>query len=191
MITGFNEIVSQLLNLFQWWVVIAPWEMAIRVRHGSKTSVLGPGIHFRIPALDRFFVQRINMRYMNTPTQTVTTLDGKAITISGATGYSIKDIGVLYNTLSDAQDVVEMETLALVAQYVAANRIEDVIPDKIAVYVNQHLNLDRYGLGDVCFKITDFAVVKTYRIINANPKDYSHGSTLNTQAERTVGKPSQ
>src|SRR5258706_12042299 len=188
MLTGFNELISQILGMFQWWIVIAPWEQAIRVRRGNKIKVLMPGIHFRIPALDRFFVQSTRKRYMNTPTQTVTTKDRQAVTISGGTAYSIVDIGALYNTLSDPEDVIQIETLALVAQYIAAHDLADISPGNIQDHVTHGLNLSQYGLGETNFLITDFVSVKTYRIINTNPKDYSMSSSLSIQPERTTGK---
>lgn len=187
MFSGFNDLISQILGLLQWWIVIAPWEAAIRVRRGKHISVLQPGMHFRIPALDRFFVQGTRKRYMNTPTQTVTTKDGQALTVSGGTAYSIVDIGILYNTLRDAEDVIQIETLALVAQYVASHTLEESRPEIIQNYVNANLHLDKYGLGETSFLITDFVSVKTYRIINSNPKDYGNQGALNTQAEKTIG----
>lgn len=187
MLTGFNEFISQILGLFQWWIVIAPWEAVIRVRRGNRTAVLAPGIHFRIPVLDRFFIQQSKKRYMNTPTQTVTTKDRQAVTVSGGTAYSVVDISVLYNSLSDADDVIQVETLALVAEYIAAHDLADVSPERIQAYVTEHLKLERYGLGDVSFLITDFVCVRTYRIINTNPKDWQVGGLQHT--EKSIGKP--
>lgn len=189
MLNGFNELLSQVLGMFQWWIVIAPWEAAIRVRRGNRITVLKPGMHFRIPALDRFFVQRTRKRYLNTPTQTVTTKDRQAVTVSGGTAYSICDVGALYNTLSDPEDVIQIETLALVAQYIAAHDLSEITPDGIQNHVTQNLNLKQYGLGSTAFLITDFVCVKTYRIINSNPKDWTSSAALNTSSEKAIGGP--
>lgn len=187
MFNTLNQIISQALSLFQWWIVIAPWEMAIRVRRGKRITVLGPGMHFRIPVLDRFFVQSTRKRFLNTPTQTVTTLDHQAVTVSGGTAYVIDDIAKLYSTLCDAQDVVQTETLGLVAEYIATRTYGVITPHTVAEYVNQNLNLDRYGLGDVKFVITDYVCVKTYRLITSNPKDWNSSQALNTDNEKRIG----
>jgi hypothetical protein len=190
MLNGFNEIITQIVSLFQWWIVIAPWESAIRVRRGKKISVLAPGIHFRIPALDRFFVQNTRKRYMNTPTQTATSKDGKAVTVSGGTAYSIVNIAKLYDSLSDPEDVIQIETLSLVAQYIADNDFSEVRPENIQRFVDSRLNLEQYGLGGVTFLITDFVCVKTFRLIQSNPKDWSsNGAVLSVKQERLPGKP--
>jgi regulator of protease activity HflC (stomatin/prohibitin superfamily) len=187
MFSGINDLLSQIVNLFQWWVVIAPWERAIRVRRGKKITVLGPGLHLRIPSLDRFFVQATRKRYMNTPTQAVTTLDGKAITISGGTSYTIEDIGALYNILTDAQDVIQVETMARVAEFIATHNMVDVTPESVQQYVNANLNFEHYGLGGIKFLITDFVAVRTYRIIQSNPKDWGDNQALNTNSETAKG----
>lgn len=188
MFGGLSDFFSQLLNLFQWWIVIAPWEQAIRVRRGRKINALKPGVHFRIPGFDRFFVQPTRKRFMNTPTQTVTTRDKQAVTVSGGTAYSIADLGLLYNTLSDAENVIQIETMALIAEFIATHDMADITPTDIQRHINAYLDLSRYGLAGVEFLITDFVNVKTYRIINTTPKDWWAGSTLNTQSERTVGR---
>lgn len=183
MLSGFNDLISQIISFFQWWIVIAPWEQAIRVRRGKHINQLGPGIHLRIPSLDRFFVQSTRKRYMNTPTQAVTTMDGKAITISGGTSYTIEQIGILYNTLSDAEDVIQVETMASVAEFIATHNMSEVTPESVQQYVNEHLDLHQYGLNGVRFLVTDFVAVKTYRIIQSNPKDWGNQQVLNTNIE--------
>lgn len=183
MFAGLNDFISQLLGFFQWWIVVAPFESVIRIRRGKKVAVLKPGIHFRIPVLDRFFVQRNRKRYMNTPTQAVTTLGRREITVSGGTAYSIVDIAKLYDTLSDPEDVIIIETQSLVASFIADHNLTDINPEAIQRYVSDNLDLEQYGLGDVSFLVTDFVCVKTYRIINSNPRDWTSGSSLNTSME--------
>ena len=188
MLTGLNQLFNQFISLFQWWVVIAPWEMAIRVRRGKMVSVLKPGIHFRIPGLDRFFVQRTRKRYSNTSTQAITTTDGKAITVSGGTAFSIGDIARLYDTLSDPQDVIEIETMSLVARFVSSHPFAEISTEAIQTFVNQNLHLEQYGLTGIEFVITDFVCVRTIRLINSNPKDYMYGrGMLNTSDEKQIG----
>jgi hypothetical protein len=183
---SLSDVITKIMSMFQWWVVIAPWEQAIRVRHGKNIKVLKPGIHLRIPGFDRFFVQSLRKRYLNTPTQTVTTRDGKALTVSGGTAYSINDIGLLYNTLSDAEDVIQVETMATVADYVAWHNLDECRPEMLQEYVTDNLNFEQYGLTGVEFKITDFVAVRTYRLINSNPKDWSTG-VLNTTIDKFSG----
>lgn len=176
---NISAIFDAVFSMFKWWFVIAPWEQAIRVRGGKEPVVLGPGIYFRIPGLDRFFVQSVRRRFMNTPTQAITTRDGKALTVSGGTSYSIQDIGKLYNSLHAADDVIQTETMAIVAKFITANDLIDCTPLKIQESVVSSLNLSRYGLSEVEYFVTDLVCVRTFRIINNGPKDYG-GDMLDT-----------
>ena len=66
---------------FQCWVTVAPWEAGLRVRYGTKAFLLNPGLHWRIPFLDRIFIQPVRLRTIEPPTITLTTKDGKMLSI--------------------------------------------------------------------------------------------------------------
>lgn len=175
-----RELFRQVGNLFRWWYLVAPWEQSVRVRLGTRVAVLGAGVHVRIPFMDRVFRQSTRRRFLNVCAQTISTSDGKAITVSGALGYEIKDIGKLYNTLHDAQDTLEAECMGAIARFVSSKTISEITPSPIEIHVMETLALERYGLGGIDFFITDFAVVRTYRLIQGQPKEWSHGQALNT-----------
>lgn len=177
---AIRELFNQVGNLFRWWYLVAPWEQSVRVRLGTKVAVLGAGVHMRIPFVDRVFRQSTRRRFLNICSQTISTSDGKAVTISGALGYEIHDIGKLYDTLHDAQDTLEAECLGSVAQFVASRKIVEVQPALVQAHVMEVLDLERYGLGGVEFFITNFAVVRTYRLIQGQPKDWMYGKNLDT-----------
>ena len=181
--TSIKELFSQFSNLLRWWVTIAPWEQAIRVRGGKKTIVLGPGIHLRIPFLDRIFRQSVRRRFSSCPVQTLTTADGKALTICGTLGYSIDDVGLLYNTLQHAEAAIESEAQGLVSAYVIKHKLEECSPQKVQEHVETLLNLKKYGLKDVSFIITTFVSVRTYRLLQGEPRDWISGDSLNTNRE--------
>lgn len=178
---GLQEFFRGLAGLLRWWVVVAPWEQAVRVRLGKHVRVLGAGIYWRIPGVDRIYRQSIRRRFSSVPTQTVTTKDGRAVTVSGALGYRIEDIGKLYDTLHHAEDTVQTEAAALVARFVRDCALAECTPGAVEESVTKALDLSRYGIGGVEFAITDFVAVRTYRLIQGEPKNYSHdGGSLST-----------
>lgn len=181
MMEPIRELFRQFGNLFRWWYVVAPWEQSVRVRMGTRVQVLGAGVHVRIPFADRVFRQSTRRRFIPVTTQTVTTTDGKAVTVSGALAYEIHDIGKLYDTLHDAQDTLEAEAAAAVARYIAGRSISALRPAGIETHVVESMDLTRYGLRGAEFAVTDFAAVRTYRLLQSQPKDWSHGAALNTE----------
>jgi hypothetical protein len=54
-VSGVKQIIEALKGLLVWWVTVAPWERALRVRLGKRVTLLGPGVHLRIPVADRVF----------------------------------------------------------------------------------------------------------------------------------------
>lgn len=173
--SALQQILNSLTGLFRWWIVVAPWEQAVRVRLGKHVKVLGAGIFWRIPGLDVVYRQSVRRRFSSIPTQTVTTRDGKAVTVSGALAYYIADIGTLYNTLHHAEDTIQTDAAALVARFVRDCDLADCTPGAVEASVNAALDLVRYGIGGAEFAVTDFVAVKTYRLMMGSPKDYSNG----------------
>ena len=176
----FQELFRNLGSLFRWWVIVAPWEQAVRVRLGKRVALLRAGCHLRIPLIDRVFRQSVRRRYITVPTQTITTLDGKTVTVSGGMGYAIRDVLTLYDTLHDAEDVVQTEVNAAVARFMSVRNLHDCLPLAIEQAVAAAVDLSRYGLeaGDFC--VTDFAVARTYRLIQGEPKNWKQGVALDT-----------
>lgn len=173
--TAIQEMLRSVGGLFRWWVIVAPWEQAVRVRLGNRVRVLTAGIYLRVPGLDRVYLQSVRRRMCSIPTQILTTKDGKPLTISGAIGYCIRDIGKLYDTLHHAEDTIQTEVAAILARLVHERELVECPPAILEAVVTERLDLSRYGLGDLEFVVTDYAVVRTYRLIQCSPKDWVYG----------------
>lgn len=175
-----QQLLSAILNMFKWWITVAPWEQAIRVRAGKHTCLLHAGIHLRIPILDRIYVQTIRRRFSAVPTQTLTMQDGKTVTVAGSLGYTIVDLERLYATLHHAEATLEAEVQGIVSDFIISTGYGDFTPAALQQYVDEHMDFERYGIGAAEFIITTFVCVKTYRLLQGEPRDYTTGATLNT-----------
>lgn len=123
-----GQIFEFIQKLLVWWVTIMPWEEGVFVRGGKRTRIIKAGIHFRIPFYDQVYVQTTRMRVVQGPLQTVTTMDGKTITIVMNMGYTIQDISRLYNTLYHADQTLCNMMMGIVADEVYARDLKDCIP---------------------------------------------------------------
>lgn len=179
----WQQIINRITGIFTWVIIVAPWEQAIRVRRGRGVKLLKSGMHLRIPVLDRVYRQPTRRRMNTIQPQTLTTIDRTTITLSSTIGYAIIDLLKLFEALHDASDTIEAEAAALIAKYVTSNRIEECNPSQIEDFVRAHLKMDRYGLGEIEFYICNFAVVKTFRIIQGTFKEWQRGSALDTTKE--------
>lgn len=178
----FTAFLKQVGQIFTWWVMVAPWEQALRVRAGRHVQQLQPGVHLRIPFLDTVHVQSVRMRLATMSMQTVMTRDRRALTVAGALGYAVGDIVRLYQTLHHAEDTLTNLSMTAVADCAAAELADDLNPAKLAQLTAAAIasTFTTYGLLDVSIRITDFAFLRTYRLIS-DTRWGTHGSSLNVE----------
>lgn len=153
-------------SLFQWWVVIAPWQQGVRVRAGKHVKLLRPGIHLKLPIIDVVYMQPIRLRAHYVKEQTLTTSDGKTITLASALQYEIDDLLLMYRTLHNAHDTIEQQTQSIVAGYIHRRKLSEITPVELEEFVAESLDLERYGLCVRAFHLTNFAISRAYRFIS-------------------------
>ena len=175
-----TEFFRHIGQIFKWWVIVTPWQQAVRVRVGKYVKVLGKGMHLRIPYLDEVYMQGIRIRMLYTPVQTLSTKDSAVISLSGALSYQIDDIGLLYDTLHHAHSTIAGMLQSEAAGYLATHNLEECTPTQIQEYVQNKADFSKYGLGKVSFFIINFAKVRTYRIISDNTETWVDGGELST-----------
>ena len=164
---------SRFAEAFRWLWILQPWEQALRIRAGKKIVKFHGGLHFKIPYLDYVFKQNCRLRLSEVPSMTVTTLDGKTITLSGALSYRVEDVTPLYMKLHMAENTIARQTQGILSRYIAWNQFNKCSPKVIMEHVDATLELGQYGLADVDFILKDFAVVKTYRFITGDTDSWS------------------
>lgn len=183
--TWLNTLLTNFTGLFKWWVVIAPWEQAVRVRAGKHQRLLGAGVHLKVPYVDKVYIQSTRLRYCSIPTQTLTTKDGHAVTTSGIAGFEIADIEKVYNTLHHPDAAVYGEAMDVIAKAVVTNSREACTPAWLAKHVRHQMGsrVEAYGLELRTLAITDFAVVKTFRLLQGEPMDWINNDVDTGQAD--------
>ena len=181
-----GELFSKVGSLFNWFFVVVPWEQAIRVRMGKTITKLGPGVHFQVPFIDRVYIQNVRDRVAATTSQTLTTSDGKTITLCAAIRFSIEDIVPMYTLLHQASDTICMEVEGHFSDYIISHTDSECTPELVLVHVLSKTCLEQYGLKLTKVFLTDFAKVKTYRLINGGLDHYTSVS-ISTDCERRSG----
>lgn len=176
----FTALLKQIGQIFTWWVMVAPWEQALRVRAGKHVRRLQPGVHLRVPFLDTVYVQSVRLRVAHLSIQNVMTRDRKALTTAGAIGYAVADIEQLYQRLHHAQDTLANLAAMAIAATAAQMDADTLTPDSLAEAATARLHFEAYGLTDVSLRVTDFAFVRTYRLIS-DVRWGGYGDALNVE----------
>lgn len=178
---GLSSLINYMTDLLRWWVVLAPWEQGIRVRLGKRITVLNAGVYLRIPMMDKIYIQSIRLRMISIHTQTLTTADGKLLTIGAAVGYSVKDILKLYQRMHFPEETLRNIVASEIAREVAQDRAEHLSPDVLGKLVTDNINFDEFGLEAGAVTITDFAFVRAHRLImDGRGVYYGAGPDTNT-----------
>lgn len=175
------NLLSQIFGLFkafQLWIVIAPWEAALRVRLGRDAVILSPGPHWRIPFLDRIFVQSVRLRTISDSGQTMATKDGKVLTIAVAVSYAIDDIRKLYLTVSNPESTMLLQMQGMIATVVANTDSAALSPLILEELVTRRMPSTEWGLSQVRLMVTTFAYVKVYRLLNYEYRSLSSANEL-------------
>jgi len=171
----FSTIAQAFSKPLQWWVVIAPWEQGLRVRLGKTSIVLRSGIHFRIPWLDRVYVQSIRERTIIETNQTATTRDGRTVTFSLATNFRIYDIQRLFDSLSSPEITIGSRAIASATSFIATHERAEIDPESIGQASTAGVQLGDWGIADVLSTVTAFSEARTYRIMT---NEYRTGTNL-------------
>lgn len=160
-----QQFFEYLFKSLKIWVIVQPWEAGIRVRNGKHIKKLTKGIFFKLPYFDSVYVQEVRLRVREMPMQTLTSKDGKTLTINSSMGYSIHDIEKLYNTLYRPEMTLQSIAMSGIAEVVSETNIDDISPKLLEKKVIGKLKADDYGLTYEFFKVSNFAIVQTYRLI--------------------------
>ncbi|MDB0602348.1 SPFH domain-containing protein [Tenacibaculum maritimum] len=160
-----QQFFEYLFKSLKIWVIVQPWEAGIRVRNGNKIKKLNKGIYFKIPYFDSVYVQEVRLRVIEMPMQTLTSKDKKTVTLNSSIGYSIKDIEKLYQTLYKPEMTLQNIAMSAIAEVLSNTNADKISPELLENSVITKLNTDDYGFDYEYFKITNFAIVQTYRLI--------------------------
>lgn len=190
--SNFWDFIEKLRQLLLWWVVVTPWEQAMRVRtipwRRQRVKKLPPGIHLKLPMVDQVYKQSVRLRTVSLPIQTLTTQDDQTLTLSGVFGYSISDLQLLYDTLHHAEDTIRNKAQSSIAQYVQSNPKVSCTPERVALNACRGLDLKKFGLDCGELELVDFAYVRTHRFIT-DTKWGNYGDVLNTTHQVTDSDP--
>src|SRR3970040_188106 len=162
--TFFQWLVEFLRGVIP-WVIVVPWEVAIRIRLGKFTRPLGPGLHLRFPYLDEFIIGNTRMRIATTTLQTISTRDRHAISLAASIGFRVSSPLDSFMRSQEPNNTISAYAMTLITEYILAKTLQEVTVTELRDIVLKGLRDFGAGMEFEFVAITDFAVVKTFRLL--------------------------
>ena len=169
MLETLNRLIQQLGSVFKWWITVLPWEQSLRIRWGKTTTKLGPGVHWKVPLMHIVFKQNTRLLVSDAPRQTLTTLDGKTLTVSMIVGYRIVDVEQLYVHIQDVENTVLNIIMGAVSRFVGSTPAAECDALNIESATLEALPLD-WGLEYAYVRVNDLTSARVYRILGENSR---------------------
>jgi membrane protease subunit HflK len=174
---------ERLLDLiFQGWHLLAPLtvveahENAGVLRLGKYHRTLEPGFHWKYPFFETVNKQNVCVTTVRLPPQTLTTKDGKGITVGAIVKYEIKDVRPYITDIFDATDVLLDVTMGSIAKHVRETECDAMLanPPEDDVIKTVRAQVNRYGFRVLNVTFTDLAQVRAFRMIQDHQKDLAN-----------------
>ena len=157
------EAILNFLSSLCFWTVVNPDSSGVHLRCGRVHSVIGEGFHWQYPIIDEIQTITTAIQSIDLPNQTLTTKDGKTVTISGVVRYEVVCPEKTLFSISDYDEILQNLSMEVIGEQVPLSNhtastlsLRGRIQDKLEQEVYQ------WGINIISVGITDNA--KTFPV---------------------------
>jgi regulator of protease activity HflC (stomatin/prohibitin superfamily) len=164
------DILRTFIAAFKFWVIVQPWEGAIRVRFGRRVRVLEPGCHLMLPFyLDHIVDMDVVTQVVSTRVQSIQTRDNHTLAIEGELRYRITNVEWAATRVQHLDDTLVNLTVGVVADVVSALKFPDckVGPLRRLVLNAVREECEGWGVEIERFYVASLCEHKAYRVMGA------------------------
>jgi regulator of protease activity HflC (stomatin/prohibitin superfamily) len=164
----FDTIIDA-INLFRFWIVIDAFEQGIILRLGKFHKKVAPGFHFRLPFnIDRLLWLNIRKKTRDSWEMTLTTKDGKVITLSFDMVVRVIDAQKALLNVDQWLYVTHTTAKIILSQLVEATNLNDIMTPKFSENVKNTINVivDTFGVEVTDYGLTEKATSPAFRLFN-------------------------
>lgn len=155
-----------LINNARFWQVVLPWERAVRVRFGKNPVLLESGFHLRIPFFDEVRVANTRLRIGCVPAQTITTRDGRTVTVDVTVAFRITDPLAAMLRLQKPEDSCAGFAQIAVLRHVRSRAYAEIQIAELEEAVAQEVAaLAGPGVEFEYVRVVEWALIRTIRLI--------------------------
>lgn len=147
------------------------WERAAVLRNGVVHRIRGPGLHWKISFFENPNIISVVTTTMDTPIQTLTTSDKKAVSISAVVKYNIFDVEKYTTEIYDAIDALSDITQGHImteSHVMTYDECRDTGTFSNTLTKKVRNDVKKYGIGIEQITIANFIETRNYRLLNEN-----------------------
>ena len=167
----FDKLIEIITN---WWLQLTPviiirdYEEAVLLRFGRFSSVLKPGIHFKIPLFDEVIDQHVVVTTLSLDAQSLYTLDKQNIVVKGVIKYRIADVKIFLLEIWDAQDALSDMSSSIIKNVIMSMTLDECTDAELDNTLTKKVRVEarKWGVEVQQVTLTDLAPIKSFRFIN-------------------------
>jgi membrane protease subunit HflK len=172
----FERLIDLLLSLGDKLLpcfIIEAYEAGAVLRFGKYHRGVDPGIHWKIPFVERVIEIVACTTTMRLPPQTLTTADGKSVVVTAIVRYNVRDVKPYVTDIYDQHDALGDVTMGAIREAVRSATLEQLAsaPPEKEIATSVRRKVGRYGIEVEAVTFSDLAAVRSFRLIQASPKD--------------------
>lgn len=163
-----NKIFDKLLSLLPVVFNVAPYEAGVRITCGKHYKAKGAGLYIIWPLCQRFVWMEIQSQITDLRNQSLRTLDGYEIVISGAVQYYISDIEKAIINIQDVDKAVETLSLGIIVDFISKKNLkecQDIEALKVEILKGLRDAARGWGLKIEKIYITDLGKSRNLRLL--------------------------
>lgn len=158
------------------YAVVDAYELAIVLRFGKYQRSVEPGIHWKIPFVDRFLTCNNVSQTINLAAQSITTSDGESVVASAIVKYCIKDPRAYHTSVWNAHAALSDVSMGVIFDELSGRCWADcrgvdwgdVLTKPVRAKVKA------FGIHVEHVTLTDFGRIRTLRIMGMGHDGYEH-----------------
>jgi regulator of protease activity HflC (stomatin/prohibitin superfamily) len=165
------DLIINCLDLLRFWVVLQPYEAGVQTRLGKFIRVLDPGFHWLIPfGVDQTFHEHTVPRTTHLRDQSITTADGKQVSLAAVITFQVRDIKKCLLEVEDADHAIFDSCAGAIAHELATMTWAEILSGDSATdraTTACRKRGFRFGLEVISVQFATLALTKTIRLMQA------------------------
>jgi regulator of protease activity HflC (stomatin/prohibitin superfamily) len=168
----FDRIIDFLISIIDKIlpvVVVDHYNQGVRLRFGKYNAVLNPGLHFKIPFVDKVIEEMVKTTTVNLSEQTITTKDWRSVVVRAIIKYEVGDVKLFLLEVNDAIDALSDMSKGIIRDQIKKRDWKDCNGDDLEkeIYLKIRKEASKWGLKVLEVTLTDLGEVPSFRLFNS------------------------